>query len=74
MLKKQQYFKLLESFGQLLNQKIWCHFPITGDPVQCRVIREERDRCLLSFDEDSDLLGCPSFWMKKKYIIGKVEE
>ncbi len=72
MLNKDQYFKIIERFGPLLDQLVWCHFPITGDPVQCRVIREERDRCLLAFDEDADLFGCPSFWLKKKHIIGKV--
>ncbi len=54
--------------------KVWIHFPITEDLIQCNIDESTRDKVLLSIPEDSDLFGAPKFWFKKANIVGTVSE
>jgi len=72
MLSKEQYIQLLEAKQYTDTELVFIHYPITEDVVSCRIVKQTKDKVMLSFDEDSDYFGAPDFWFKKMNIIGKV--
>ena len=54
-----------------INDRVFIHFPIIGDVVECQIKDVSNVKVLLTFPQDSDLFNCPDFWFKKINIIGK---
>ncbi len=74
LLSREKIIKLNESYAKYTpGLRVWIHFPITEDLIQCNIEEATRDKVLLSIPEDSDLYGAPKFWLKKINIVGIIE-